>query len=255
MEKSFINYENKTSGLLKVSLLICGILLVVSVCNLFGYAFFSSGVSLVSGKSFNANNFYAIQLEKFDDYNQAQNFATELQKLGGAGYVTYNKGYRVLSSMYLTYDQAKSVMDNVKVDYPNVCVYELCIPEVNLPNDISEEQLKVLSTSLAVSKSTISTLYNLYVGIDSGEIKDDTAKSMLKALTDDCNSQLTSFKTAFHSKDTATYLKYKMYLSDLASNIAEISNIGLNGSELSQIIKYQQLKCVFVYINMCKLFE
>lgn len=255
MKKSYINYENKKSGVLKISLLLCGLLIAVSVCNIFGYVFFSSGISLVSGKHTNINNFYAIQLEKFDEYTQAQDYATNIQKLGGAGYVTYNKGYRVLSSMYLNYEQAKSVMDNIKSDYPNVCVYELCVPDISLPSDLSEEQLKVLSTSIAVSKSTISTLYNIYVGIDSGEIKDELAKSMLSALTDDCNTQLTSFKTAFHSKDTATYLKYKMNLSDLASNVAEIIKIGLSGSELSQIIKYQQLKCVFVYINMCKLFE
>lgn len=246
--------ESKNSGL-RIPLLICTILLVVSVCNVLGYVFFSSGISFVSGKHTNINNFYAVQLDKFDDYTKAQEFASKLQKLGGAGYITYNKGYRVLSSMYLNYEQATTVKDNIKKDYPNVCVYEICVPDTEFSNDLSEEQTKVLTTSLAVSKSTISTLYNIYVGIDSGEIIDDTALTMLKALCDDMDSVLSSFKTAFHSKDTANYLKYKMYLADLTSNICEITTVGVKGSELSQIIKYQQLKSVFVYVNMCKLFE
>ncbi|MFQ6724079.1 MAG: SPOR domain-containing protein [Clostridia bacterium] len=248
-----IESKNK-SGIFGVSVLICGLLLAISLCNLFSYAFFSNGIDFVSGKSRNTDNFYAVELNSFDNYDQAYDFATSIQTKGGAGYITYNKKYKVLSSLYLTYDDAKSVADNAKGEYVNACVYEIALPEICVPDNITAEQQKVITTSFAVIKSVISTMTNIYLGIDKGEVKDNTAKTMLCTLYDDCTSQADSVRTAFHSLDTAQYLKYKMYLTNFASNIADITNIELQGVELSQIIKYQQIKCTFLYITMSGLF-
>lgn len=245
----------RKSGFFGVAVVVCGLLLAIGVCNLFSYAFFSNGVSLVSGKSRNPNNFYAVEVQSFVDYNQAYEFATQLQTKGGAGYITYNKKYKVLTSLYLTYDDAKSVVDNIKGEYGDACVYEIVLPEISLPDDISKEQQTAISTSFAVAKSAIATMTNIYLGIDKGEIKDSTANTMIYTLYDDCASQVDSIRTAFHSLDTATYLKHKMYLTNFASNIADITNLDLQGMELSQIIKYQQIKCVFLYITMAGLFD
>ncbi len=256
--KEYKVYEIDTprkSGIFSIAIVICGLLLAVSVCNLFSYAFFSNGLSLVSGKGRNPNNFYAVEVASFDDYNEAYDFASQLQTKGGAGYITYNKKYKVLSSLYLTYDNAKSVADNIKGDYADACVYELVLPEIDVPTDISDEQQKVITTSFAVTKSAIATMSNIYLGIDKGEIKESTASTMLYTLYDDCASQVDSVRTAFHSLDTAKYLKFRLYLTDFASNLAEISNLELQGMELSQIIKYQQLKCTFLYITMANLFQ
>ena len=256
--KEYKVYEIDTkrkSGIFGISVVICGLLLAISVCNLFSYAFFSGGISFVSGKGRNANNFYAVEVANFDTYDEASQFASQLQTKGGAGYITYNKKYKVLSSLYLTYNDAKSVADNIKDEYSGACVYEIAFPDISVPDDISAEQQKAITTSFAVTKSAIATMTNIYLGIDKGEIKDSTASTMLYTLYDDCASQADSIRTAFHSLDTATYLKHKMYLTDFASNIAEISNLDLQGMELSQIIKYQQIKCAFLYITMCGLFK
>lgn len=249
-----VNTKHK-SGIFGISVVICGLLLAVSICNLFSYMFFSNGVSLVSGKGRNSNNFYAVEVDSFESYDEAYNLATTLQSKGGAGYITYNKKYKVLSSLYLTYDDAKSVADNIKGEYSNTCVYEIAFPEITVPDDITKEQQTVITTSFAVTKSAIATMTNIYLGIDKGEIKDSTACTMIYTLYDDCADQVDSIRTAFHSLDTATYLKYKMYLTDFASNLAEISNLDLKGMELSQIIKYQQIKCSFLYISMANLFK
>lgn len=256
-KKDYQVYEIKTKkgGGFGFAVVICGLLLTISACNLFGYAFFSSGISLVSGKGRNTNNFYAVEVNCFDNYDDAYEFAISLQTKGGAGYITYNKKYKVLSSLYLTYDDAKSVADNIKGDYANACVYEIAFPDISVPNDISKEQQNAISTSFAVTKSAVATMTNIYLGIDKGEIKDSVAKTMIYTLYDDCSAQVDSIRTMFHSLDTATYLKHKMYLTDFASNLAEISKLDLKGMELSQIIKYQQLKCAFLYITMANLFQ
>lgn len=256
--KEYKVYEVNTkrkSGIFGVAVIVCGLLLAISVCNLFSYVFFSSGIDFVSGKGRNSNNFYAVEVDCFDSYDEAYNFATTLQIKGGAGYITYNKKYKVLTSLYLTYEDAKSVADNIKGEYANACVYEIVLPDISIPNDITKEQQTAISTSFAVIKSAISTMTNIYLGVDKGEIKDSAAKTMLYTLYDDCTSQVDSVRTAFHSLDTATYLKHKMYLTDFASNLAEISKLDLKGMELSQIIKYQQIKCTFLYITMANLFQ
>ena len=256
--KEYNIYEIDTkrkSGIFGISVVICGLLLAISACNLFSYAFFSGGISFVSGKGRNTNNFYAVEVESFDNYDEAYNFATQLQTKGGAGYITYNKKYKVLSSLYLTYDDAKSVADNIKGEYGGACVYEIAFPDISVPDDLTDQQQKAITTSFAVTKSTIATMTNIYLGLDKGEIKDSNARTMLYTLYDDCVSQVDSIRTAFHSLDTATHLKHKMYLTDFASNLAEISNLDLSGMELSQIIKYQQIKCSFLYITMCGLFK
>ncbi|MBQ8522845.1 MAG: SPOR domain-containing protein, partial [Clostridia bacterium] len=217
------------SGIFSIAVLVCGLLLAISVCNLVSFAFFSNGISFVSGKGRNANNFYAVEVDSFDNYDDAYNFATELQTKGGAGYITYNKKYKVLSSLYLTYDNAKSVADNIKGEYSSACVYEIVLPDISVPDDITKEQQNAITTSFAVTKSAIATMTNIYLGVDKGEIKDSTAQTMLYTLYDDCASQVDSIRTAFHSLDTATYLKHKMYLTSFASNIAEISNLDLKG--------------------------
>ena len=256
--KEYQVYEVKAkrkNGAFGAVVVICGLLLAISVCNLFGYAFFSNGISLVSGKSRNPNNYYAVEIASFDKYNDAYDFALEIQKKGGAGYITYNKKYKVLSSLYLTHSDAKSVADNIKSEYANACVYEIAFPEIDVPDDISKEQQTSISTSFAVTKSAIATMTNIYLGIDTGELPDSTAHTMINSLYDDCTSQADSIRTSFHSLDTAIYLKYKMYLEDFSSNIAEISKLDLQGVELSQIVKYQQIKCAFLYVTMCNLFK
>lgn len=256
MKKAYKVYEikRKKNNFFGVTFVVCGLLLAVSVCNLVSFVFFSSGIDFVSGKQRNTNNFYAVQVESFETYDEAYNFASELQKKGGAGYITYNKEYKVLSSLYLTYDNAESVAKNIKGEYANACVYEIVLPDITVPEDITKEQQNVITTNFAITKSAISTMTNIYLGIDKGETKDSTANTMIQALYDDCVAQVDSVRVAFHSLDTATYLKHKMYLSDFASNIAEITHLGLSGMELSQIIKYQQIKCAFLYITMAGLF-
>ena len=254
--KEYQVYEiKKKSNSFTWPFIICGLLLAISVCNLFSYAFFSGGIDFVSGKQRNSNNFYAVEVNSFNDYDEAYNFASNLQSKGGAGYVTYNKKYKVLSSLYLTYNDAKSVADNIKGEYTKACVYEIAFPDIVLPDDIIKEQQTAITTSFAVTKSAIATMTNIYLGVDKGEIKDSTARTMLYTLYDDCTSQVDSIRTAFHSIDTAKYLKYKMYLTNFASNIADITNLDLSGMELSQIIKYQQIKCAFLYITMSNLFQ
>lgn len=246
--------NRKKSRVFGISVIICGLLLAISICNLFSYVFFSNGIDFVSGKQRNTNNFYAVQLESFEDYNKAYDFAYEIQAKGGAGYITYNKDYKVLASLYLTYNDAKSVAENIKSEYVNACVYELVLPDITIPGDITEQQQKAITTSFAVAKSAISTMTNIYLGIDKGETKDSTANTMIQSLYDDCVTQVDNIRVAFHSLDSAKYLKYKMYLTDFTSNLSEISHLGLSGMELSQIIKYQQIKCAFLYITMANLF-
>lgn len=251
-------YEVETkrkSGFFGVSVIICGLLLAVSVCNLFSYVFFSSGISLVSGSSRNANNLFAVEVASFDTYNDAYTFASTLQSKGGAGYITYNKKYKVLSSLYLTYDNAKSVADNLKNEYTDACVYEIVLPDITMPDDISDVQQTALTNCFAITKSALSTMTNIYLGIDKAEISDSNACNMINTLYDDCTDQVDSIRTSFHSKDTAQYLKLKMYLTDFASNLADIAKLDLKGMELSQIIKYQQIKCAFLYISMANLFK
>ena len=94
--KEYKVYEIDTkrkSGVFGMSVVVCGLLLAVGVCNLFSYVFFSNGISLVSGQGRNPNNFYAVEIDNFDDYDEASNFATTLQRKGGAGYITNNKKY------------------------------------------------------------------------------------------------------------------------------------------------------------------
>lgn len=249
-----VNTKRKSSAF-SVSVVIFGLLLAIGVCNIFSYAFFSNGISFVSGKSRNVNNYYAVELASFEDYEKACDFSLEIQKKGGAGYITYNKKYKVLSSLYLTYTDAESVVDNIKSNYSDACVYEIAFPDIKIPQDISKEQQTAITTSFAVIKSVIATMTNIYLGIDTSELSDSTARTMLNSLYDDCTSQVDSIRTAFHSLDTATYLKHRMYLVDFASNLAEINKLDLQGLELSQIIKYQQIKCAFLYITMCNLFK
>lgn len=256
--KEYKVYEVETkrkSGLFGLSFIVCGLLLAVSVCNLFGYAFFSSGISFVSGNQRNPNNFYAVEVANFETYDDAYSFASTIQAKGGAGYVTFNKKYKVLSSLYLTYDDAKSVADNIKGEYSGACVYEIAFPDIKVPDDISNTQQKSLTTSFAVTKSAIATMTNIYLGIDRAEISDSNAKNMISTLYDDCIDQVDSIHTSFHSLDTAKYLKLKMYLTDFASNIADIVKLDLKDVELSQIIKYQQIKCAYLYISMANLFQ
>ncbi len=255
--KEYKTYEVKTKKTVffGISVVIFGLLLTISVCNLFSYVFFSSGISLVSGKQRNANNFYAVEVASFDNYDEAYEFAMQIQKKGGAGYITYNKEYKVLTSLYLTYNDAKSVSENIKADYPSACIYEIILPTITLPSELSEQQQKTLTTSFAVAQSALSTMTNIYLSLDTGEIEDETARAMLYTIYDDCSSQIKSINTNFHQQDESKYIKYKMYLNNFTSHLAEVNETDLSGIELSQIIKYQQIKLAYLYISMANLFQ
>lgn len=253
------DYENykknnkKKSGKFFVSMfVVIGFLLAFSFANLFSLAMYSSGLSLLSGYNVKSNKYYTVQIEYFSDYTEARDFAQTLTIQGAAGYIYFDGGYRVLASCYSKYDEAESVVQNIKSTYANSKIYTIETQKITYSNDLNKTQLSAFKNVILSMQNTLTTLNEISVDFDKSEIDESTVRTKLITCNSNYENSLNSFEETIKGEIAIKYSRFKLYLNEFGDKLNKVTTLTTQNNELSSNIKYIQLNCIISYKNAIK---
>ena len=69
--------------------------------------------------------YHFVQLNQFENYTQAFEFATQIKQLEGAGYIYKDTSYHIFANYYKDIKDAEKVCKNLKKDYKNCKIYSI----------------------------------------------------------------------------------------------------------------------------------
>ena len=143
--------------------------------------------------------FYFVKANSFSTYSQANIFAQEIQKSGGAGYIHLDKKYHVIINFYQNKKDAESVAENLKNDYQNIEVYTISAKKFKNLQNLSKNQNKSIENLSNFTINLIQTLSILSIQFDKKEINHNQLNTKLNSIHDDfCdfnNEFINQFKT------------------------------------------------------------
>ena len=232
----------KRLGLLNVILFSCGLILLGSVSVLFGYALCNNGLILASSKQ-NVGQYYLIELDKFNDYNQAIEFSAQVTKQGGAGFIRFDDGYRVFLAGYLNKKDAESVLNKTE-GYERAKIYTLYIDEFDFDNGFGNATNQIIKNNIVAFKCAIESLNNVLIEFDSGKKTENDVKNCCLMINEELNQQIDKFLDNYYlSSDMLNYKHHILEFYDLIDNIQKLDVVG---KEFSVVARYQEIGCMFL---------
>lgn len=230
-------------------LILCGVVLLGSVSVLFGYTFCNNGLIIASSKQ-NVSDYYLIQADCFNDYDEAVNFSKQVQSRGGAGFIRFDDGFRVFVAGYQTEKEAVSVLN--KIDgFSNKKVYALKVDEFNFDNGFSQNINAVFKNNIISFKYAIESLNEILIKFDKGEKSEIDVKNCCMLILEELEQQIDRFMNNY-VKDYSM-IKYKNYINEFYDMIEVVTDLTCEGNEFSAIVKYQEIGCMFKLQDILKI--
>lgn len=165
---------------------------------------------------------YFVEINCFLNYSQANELANEIRNKGGAGYIYFDEKYHVFANLYLTEQDANSVCNNLKAEYPTIKTFSIEFNKNVNYNNLNSNQAHALKNFVEVGQNCILEIYNNILSFDKAEI--DQTKLILnfkqtetKFLTC-CND----FNSAFNSN--SKFNKAKTYVADLTTCLKNLTS-------------------------------
>lgn len=208
--------------------------------------FFTATLSFLNYTT-NTIKYHFVSINSFINYKNANNLANDIQLKGAAGYVYQEDNYIVLAGYYPTMENATTVCNNLKEEFSTCSVYTVEIERFYNKKYLTKIQNKTLEDYFNNLEDTISSLYNLSLGLDKSEISINLLEVKLKTLTDEFSKQHTNFCNVFKNNKYVQIKKLSLNTQESLLNI-------LNSNNLSQQIKYQIIHIIFNYKSMLSYF-
>ncbi|HAJ77900.1 MAG TPA: hypothetical protein DCO89_02390 [Clostridiales bacterium] len=214
-------------------LFLCGVMISVGCFCIFTKFDITSVLSLNKYLIYDAKTYYAVYVQKADDYRSVSSFAQDIKISDGAGYVlNFNNNYYVIASCYSSMEDAKSVAE--KISNFDADVLEIKFDRLIISLELTNEQIRVLKHSTALVNTAFENLYNIVLSLDRGEIMDAEARQKLQVFKEICLEDKETFNKAFQNNLETVITRVKIFQSEVISNISML----LISQNLSSDIKY-----------------
>lgn len=184
---------------------------------------------------------YAIQAGVFSDEANARQYADELTKKGGAGFVTQvDDGYRVYISGYMSKEDATGVKNRL-IDEQDMdtSVYEMKGDKISVCAQADENTAKLLDE--ADINGGIEELTSLSLSRDKGEITAEQAREKLTQISQDLQTALSQLNDAGNGSLTQALIAY----FEAAHEGVERAVDSKDDVELSSAMKYAYLSAAY----------
>lgn len=249
--KSNVKLAGKKSIIFTIIAVILTFAIIFSVVNL--VASFITVFSFEKSEliSVNARDYYAIEIGTYTSSEVANSQAEACKKQGGAGYIYHNKNnYSVLTSIYLSYDDALSVLNKVMGSYPNSKVLTLSTEQVDYVYEMGEEDKKVLQSTLNIFDDLILKLYNLYSAYDIKELEYTLARLSVVELKKEFDEKLGVYKNVFSIIEDEKIGGLNYALSMVGEELTKLVDVSLQENVFSLTVKHVTLSILFIRINL-----
>ncbi len=228
-------------------IIIMFLVIVFFVANAFANFLSFQSISIfgntVSVKSFNV---YAISLDTFEDKTQADSLASEIKLEGAGGYIINDMGYSVLASVYMSSQDAQSVLEKVLPVYENAEIKVISISRCELQSLSSKEENKQVKNALNVFKSTYETLYSIGINLDTSQITSAEAKVQITDLLNTVSATASAFKDIATVSNDTKYKLAQAKIDQVVELLNDLVESALVSTRLSSLIKYSQISCLML---------
>ena len=231
----------KKSSPFNIIISVCGIMLLLSVSVLFGYSI-STGGLVVSNSKQNVDSYYMVELDCFEEYHSALEFALSVQAKGGAGFIRFDDGFKVFSSAYISYEDAKEVLKK-QSEYQNAKIYTLFLASFDRDNGLDEQVNKIIKNNIISFKYVIENVTTLLMKLDKNEIDKTKFKQNLTIVKEEIELQIEKFQDVF--SQSRTMYKYKSYLNEFLDEINKMLNLEDNGIAFASLCHYSQISLIY----------
>lgn len=200
--------------------------------------------------SVEAFSVYAVQLGAFSSLENAEKQADEMRSRGAGCYIYQDEHYRVLSSVYLTMEDAKAVRDKlISENNVEAAVYTIEGSGALLRVTASEELLSQVKSAFSLLEGTCAQLYEVCSSLDTGKISEEQARSQLRAISQDAQTLSDSLQSVAQN-DIGEQLT--SLLSATASYLNTLADSGSSGTEFSALAKYEHVRYACSYAKLLK---
>lgn len=207
---------------------ICAVLCALALASAFSGV--SSGGKLITVKK---QVYYAVSVYSFSDESQAKAKKSEVASMGGAGYVySADKKSYVLTSAYETSADAKSVAENIGIEYKSE-VIEIVLPKVKVEKEKKE--------AYELLKNIAEFFLRTSISFDKGEISKIQAVSLSLPLIASIDEETLKLESSTKEKD----VQLKLLLKSIKANMQLL----ISETEFGSFFKYTGLNCICLMQN------
>ncbi len=190
--------------------------------------------------------FYFIQAGVYLNYREALSLAQELQAKQGAGYVYYDGSYHILISFYPEKADAESVLNNLKVDYPNASVLTLSETAFKKNSSFTADENDAIYDLITNNNTFIRQTYNQLLLLDKSEISASVLQSNLRKISDDFEKNYENFKK--NLKNNANFTLFNKILYEILESYKNLCEITKNEFQPYEL-KYELIKVVCNHVS------
>ncbi|MDD4815909.1 MAG: hypothetical protein PHQ62_02065 [Clostridia bacterium] len=223
--------------------------------------FFSSIITVnsfanvnISSSKCSSYSIFAISMFDSTIKSSANEYANNITKIGGAGYVWQKDSkYYVLASAYLEENDANLVKTNLESKDYQPSITKIDIGEITINNTYVSTENTAIFNALNIYKVAYSTLYDISVALDTSVSSETDARLQISDLVSEINKTKVNFNALFDAKLTTNLLFLKLSLNtvlELADSLVSFQET--NSQTFSSKIKFNYLSIIYLNQELSK---
>lgn len=232
------------------------VILSISIVIFFSISFsnfltISKIVNVNSNYIFEDKTLFALSLDIAKTLIEAENKSDNIKKQGGAGFIYNNGGneFKIISSIYLTEKDAKSVQNNLENNGINAEIVNIKLPAFNFKINLSSKSTEVLSKTINLFYINYKTLYDLSLEYDSKTLDFTNFKSKTNLLYNENEEIIKNFNSHFKTSNNINILYIKIYIKRLNEIIKQLETMD-ESTNISSEIKYAYCNILNQYLSL-----
>lgn len=232
--KKTIHKKNNFSFLLIIFLII----ILMSAC------------ILLKPKNKKVFEYYIVEVDCFQTYQQAIELSNEINIRGGAGYIYFDSKYHVLASLYSNYDNAEKVCNNLIENYPNTNILTFSNDKFVKLKNLNAKQNNSIENLINATNNILINLETLNLQYDTNKINQNKLKISVKNFLENFTICYDDFLSSFKNKPKFNVVKkhteeISKSLEILTAQNNEITSSNLKYSLISICINLYQFRNYF----------
>jgi hypothetical protein len=226
--------------------------ILVFFANIFSNIITPGRIQLNRGEKIAKEHYiYAVELNNFDNIQQANDTSEGYKEQLAAGYVLNDNGtYRILASMYQTRSNAESVVENLKENDINGAIIPIKLPALYLNLTLNKEEVDKVKQIMKTWYDAYVALYDLSVKLDKGEITVEQSQVELEQLKSNFETIINEFYNKFEVVKDSELIYIKIYLNMFLDKLSELTTLDTTSSTYSSNIKLGYFLIVTDYLNL-----
>jgi len=196
-----------------------------------------------------AMNFFGIQMGAFNSKENAQAVGDQLKAKGGAGYILNDQYSRVIAMMFLSQNDAATVIQQLSKNSIEAQMYELKCPGVEMEITATGPKIEGIKSIFSLIQEKFGDIENTIKDLDNDKITTEIAINRLNEINDEITSKIEMLNQYSATQEGNKVLSgLKNFLTDQADNLDQIIQGNMSDKvAISSKIKYTYIDMIVKY--------